>query len=394
MLDLDLLRDASDVWAPSFPRNTVDARIRQHTVESRTELVDALSAVSGKGPGYVSTYAFPRGHSKDGEIPQIDTLMFDLDVPNSKEYTEGDIGAWKRDLSNLLARVRMVARFLVDSGMDDHWRGSLSGFKGVHLYLDFPAIAPDEGSHNQFKRGLGQYADELISYIESETHVTLADWVDVDSSDLGRLTRHPNTIHTGATAFFDDERYCVPVSLRELTTITPDDYVELTKHPRPVPDDCQRNPSGVAHDIITQYVRTATERDHSPLSRSTGRTGSVSGYTDRENHLIKTKADVAFIMTNKPCVMAFFDREDAFHHGYASHKFEMFVIDELTNKNVPIEVIVDLFRELPGFDEEYTRTRIADVIAYNYQNRFSCETIWADADTFCLGEVCHLYTTH
>ncbi|MFC6953729.1 hypothetical protein [Halorubellus litoreus] len=394
MTDRDLIRQASEVWAPDFPRQTVDASKRQFAVNTRDELVDALVAVNGKNAGFVSVYSFPRGHSRDRNIPEVNTLMFDLDVPDAKEYRPGDVAAWRRDQSNLLARVRMIARFLIDAGADQYWRGSLSGFKGVHLYLDFPAINPDEGSYNQFKAGLGRYADEFLAFLESETSVSIRDWVDVDSSDLGRLTRHPNTVHTGATAFFNDERYCVPVSLRELATITPDEYEKLTSEPRPLPDEYHRVESERAGQIITQYVRTASVGGSSGRpSMSSTRTLSLNEYENEvANHKIKTKEDVAFVTAHKPCVFAYFERDgDQFEYGHASHKFEVFVIDELVDAHVPVEVIVDLFREIPGFNEDETRSRIADVIAANWARRFNCETIWAEAPMFCLGEVCGLY---
>jgi hypothetical protein len=98
-----------------FPRQaTYGDGAKQHAVNSRVELVDSLSrSAEQDGPGYHSVYSFPRGHSGDGNIPKIDTLFFNLDIPQGEgEYDPhagGKQAHWRRDMSKLLVRARMVA---------------------------------------------------------------------------------------------------------------------------------------------------------------------------------------------------------------------------------------------------------------------------------------------
>jgi len=97
-------------------------------------------------------------------------------------------------MSKLLVRARMIADVILDAGLESNFRVSYSGHKGIFLYVDFPALGPLQ----QYKNGIGLYADELIDFFAAEAGVEIHRWVDVNSHDLGRLARHPNTPHHGA----------------------------------------------------------------------------------------------------------------------------------------------------------------------------------------------------
>lgn len=392
--DRELARTAGLLWAPNFPRKTVDGDTWQFTVTDSDDLLDALERTHGKGAGFISTYSFPHGHSTDGNIPRVDTLMYDLDVPSTKEYAPGDTERWHQDMSALLARVRIVAKYLVENEMDTHWRASLSGFKGIHFYQDFPAIHPDNGNQNQFKSGLKAYSDGMIGFLESETHVALAEWMDVDSSDLGRLTRHPNTVHTGATKFFGEQRWCVPVSIRELASIDTDRYVSLTREPREYPGVLERNPDEHAGKVITGYIRQAGGGDASGGGNDAGSFRSFSHYeANVANQNITSLDDVKLLTADRPCVWAYRERGDQFEYGAASHTMEVYVMSELVWKNVPVSVILDFFRDVEGFTEAETITTLKGVIEANWRNRFTCKRIHNDVDgaigggaaPFCVG---------
>jgi hypothetical protein len=62
-------------------------------------------------------YSFPNGHSQDGNIPKIDTVFFDLDIPSGEgEYdpqSGGKTENWRRDMSKLLVRARMIANVIL-----------------------------------------------------------------------------------------------------------------------------------------------------------------------------------------------------------------------------------------------------------------------------------------
>lgn len=385
------IASAIAVWCPSYPRRVT---AHQHWATSPLEVGKRIKAVDGTDVApFVSVYSFPNGHTQEGGVPAIDTLFIDFDIPSGGEYrsTNPDPQAWYRDMSALLTRVREVCRLLVREGLDHHYRAALSGHKGVHLYLDFPTIDPDEGTPGQFKNGMKQYADELISYLESQTYLDLEAWVDVDSSDLARLCRLPNTRHSGASVAFDEDRYCVPVSIRELANITPNEYAKLTRSPRPVPKECRRNPSHRAHDVLTQYIRDATGGHYRGASRFDPK--ALERYEGEQNEDL-TLEDVPFLMSRKPCIGAFRERADMFAHGAASHAMELNVIAHLVEERVPIDVIVEFFSDAPEFNEEFTRHQIEKVIAHQL-NPYRCDTIWAQAEMFCLGpDECDLYSRY
>jgi len=399
-----LILEASKIWcpkvSPDYPRRASNAKKYQHDVVNRFELVTSLmEAMEAGKPGFVSTYSFPRGHTDDGRnIPEIDTIFVDFDVPIDSEYRKGDsrnLDEWKRSMSDLLIRVQMVADTLIESGKSKHWRAALSGHKGVHLFFDFEPIHPGNGSYSQFKNGLSNYGDGLIEQLdEIAGGINIEPWVDVDSSDLARLVRHPNTRHPGAKHV--DESWCVPVTIEELQDMDPETYLELSSGPREIPEGCERIPSREATDeIAIEYIRTAGGTSQSPSPTSSHKDRSkVQTYKEESNERIEV-SDIPLLVGNKPCIMAFIERDDAFKHGAASRTMEIQVIKELIKEQnrVPIETIVDFFRVVERFDESYTRNLIEDLIS-RYDGPFTCQNVWDDASEFCIamnGESCGVY---
>jgi len=391
--ETQLLWEASKTWCPDFPRRASNAHSIQAQVTNRGELVTSLRDAGKSGnPGYVSTYSFPRGHTDEGNVPNIDSIFIDFDIPSDREYREtGTLEAWKRDMSALLVRSKMVARALIDANLGKHWRWSLSGHKGLHGFLDFPTLSPDEGSFRQFKNGLSDYSEGLVKQLnELSGGVDIEPWLDVDSSDLARLVRHPNTRHHGVKHVASN-RWCVPISTRELASLDdPNDYLTLTSGPREIPEGGERNPSENAGRTVAQYVRNASG---SETRAGTGSTvysrAAVENYKEESNEKIGI-GDLKFLTANKPCIWAFRERDDAYDHGSASRTMEIGVIKELTNKNVPIDVMVEFFEAIPGFDEDYSRNLIEDIIGRQY-GPLKCENIIRNADQFCLGSSCSLY---
>lgn len=375
------LVDASKEWSPSFPRN---ALMNQTTVNNLPELVDSLNYAENKGePGFVSAYSFPNGHSKGGNIPKVDTLFVDFDIEG--KWYDGDRKGWRLDLSALLTRVRKFTKSLVEAGAHHHWRAALSGHKGIHLFLDFPPIDPNVGSFNQFKTGLNDYADAVTENLdEIAGGIDLNKWVDVVSADLGRLVRHPNTRHFGVK-YTDEPRYCVPVSIKELTAVNVDRYEELTKEPRLVPEDCRRNPSEEAGSKVIQFIRRAGmgegTSDSLSAPNSTHNRQRVEEYKKESNDDIEVE-DLKLLTSDKPFVWEFRQREDAFQHGDESRTMELFIILDIINLHqAPIDVIVDFFRPIPGFDERYTRNTVEDLIARDY-DLMRMETVRTKASEF------------
>lgn len=387
-----LILEASTEWcpdvSPDFPRRVSNSKTYQTEVTSRYKLVTNLvDAADNESPGYVSTYSFPRGHTDDGEnIPKIDTIFVDFDIPSESEYRTGDtrrLDEWKRSMSDLLIRVQMVADSLLESGKAKHWRASLSGHKGVHLFFDFNPIHIGNGSYTQFKRGLKKYGEGMIDQLdELSGGINIDPWVDVDSSDLARMVRHPNTPHHGAK--HRDESWCVPVTIEELSDMTPDDYLKLTNGPREVPDGVQRVPSEEETTEISMVIRNAGGSSVSSSSGSSFKdTSKIKAYKKESNDKISV-SNIPLLTTDKPCIMRFVERNDSFNFGQESRTMEINVIKELLKHKVPIDVIVQFFRPIDGWEEEKTRKLVKDIIS-RYDGPMVCQNVWDAGGEFCVA---------
>jgi len=397
-MDRTFLYEASMAWSPAFPRQaTYGDGAKQHRVNSRVELIDSLClSAKGKSPGYQSVYSFPRGHSKEESIPEIDTIFFDLDIPSGEgEYNPrsgGNTENWRRDMSKLLVRARMVAQAILDSGNENHWRVAYSGHKGIHLYIDFPSLGPDLGPLQQYKNGISNYADELVDILADEAGIEIHHWVDVDSHDLGRLSRMPNTPHHGAK-HVDWTPYCVAGSVQELRKMKPDDYLRVTRNPRKLPEEARRDPSELAGEVLTEKIKEASDEKSAPKPGGSKHRDedALDAYRNSSNENIDAETVENLLVKNKPCINAWVNRDDAYDHGNQSREMEINVIKELAKHEVPIDVMVEYFSDIPRNDEEYTRSLIKDVIARYHPSSFVCRNVVNGAPTFCLQNECHLY---
>lgn len=384
---------ASGVFAPDYPRQSSHAHTIQDARNSRSAFCEALDgAIHGGMPGYYSVYSFPRGHSRDGNIPEVDCIFIDLDVdggdydPNNGKT---DFDAWRRDMSALLARARMIADAIIEGDQEQHFRPTLSGHKGLHLYLDFPPIDPSNGDFQQFKNGLKSYGEQVMSWLGSTAGgVNIDPWVDVDASDLGRLARHPNTVHHDA-AYDNYTRWCVPITVEELSELRVDDYLELTRSPR-WPDGYSRTPSESAGDKVVQAVRNASSSRNNTGNGSTFDYAALEQYDEQAKDDINLE-DIAFLTANYPCIEAFRNRDDAFKHGNASHTMEISIIGRFVEMGVPRDVMHEFFADIPGYREDYTDEQIDKIIGRQYK-QFNCENITDQAPQFCLGDSCSLYS--
>lgn len=396
-MDQELLHEASKAWSPSFPRrSTYGDGPKQTQVTSRQELLSKLTeAAQHGGPGYTSVYSFPRGHSQDENVPEIDTVFFDLDIPSGEGSYHPSHGGteaeWRRDMSKLLVRARIISRTILDAGLEQHFRVAYSGHKCIHLYIDFEPIPADPGSLTRYKNGIATYADDFIDFLSDEAGVELHRWVDVNSHDLGRLARAPNTPHYGAK-HVDWTPYCVAGSIKELATMDPDDYLSVTRQPRPLIDD-GRVPSERAHNVLTEHIKAASssQRKRRETAHKKRDESKVQEYQNSSNDSITVEAVRELLIRNKSCIRAWAERDDAYDHGAASRTMEINIIKELAKHEVPIDVIVDFFSDIPGFDEAFTRELVKDIIARYHPSAFVCRNVVADAPQFCLGDRCHIY---
>ena len=382
-----LLSDTLEVWCPNYPRKCSGKMNNargwgQVSARSPEQIFRYVDEIKGESPGYVSVYSFPEGHTaEDGEnVPLIDTLMFDLDFEGAKDASDAD---WARDMSALLVRTRMVAKALMDIDRDQYWRASLSGHKGIHLYLDFPAIDRREGTAYQFRNGVKNYTENLIQTLKDETGLSnLDEYIDVVSGkDFARLTRLPNTVHDGASDRFGETRFCVPVSIEELSKITTTQYINLTRRPRKVPESCRRVQNERVHDILVKEIRIATDSAvlSNKYSAGTRDEGRVKRY---EEEIANEAVDLDRLkLYLRKCCWEFHDRDDRFSHGHQSHLMELNCIAEMVDNHAPIDTMVEFFSVDEDFNETYTRDKIRQVIAYSY-SPFKDEKLRKSAGTF------------
>lgn len=387
VLDRELLYETLAVWAPedTYPRRVGQ---KQTWVRSPLGALNVLEREHGHGPGYISVYGFPRGHPRDGHIPAIDTLFIDLDIPSTGRFgrpdtDDADVEAWQRDMARLIVRVRMVADALLESGYAPFFRASLSGYKGVHLYLDFEPIPETLGDVQKYRNGLAEFARDFVTQLEEVAGIELAEWVDVDSSDLARLTRLPNTLHEKATAAFGEPRYCVPVTLHELSTLTASRYVQLTQQPRRVPAEVQRKVAPDTSELVAMFIAQTTSAAHQQSRRADSMT--LSEYT--ENALDLGVDDLPFVLSDKPCFLAFVQRPDVYDHGDESHQFKLALLTELATRRVPIETVLAFFEQTPDHDPDITLFEFSNVLSYKSWNH---ETLWLRAPVFCDPSVCKM----
>jgi hypothetical protein len=148
-------------------------------------------------------------------------------------------------------------------------------------------------------------------------------------------------------------------------------------------------PNEQAGEVLTQRVRNAPTSARRSTTGSTVNRGRIEQYEQTANDSIGVD-DLPFVLSDRPCVLAFVEREDAFNHRSASHLMEMKCITEMMAKAVPIETMVAFFEQAPGFEEDYTRDRIEQYISRGYKP-VSCDKIWQQADQFCLQSGCQIW---
>jgi len=404
--DEQAIEDALRFWASTYPRRVTKY---QRWATSIPEAAETLAQIENdpENAAYISTYSFPSGHSSDKNVPRVDRLFIDFDVPDDGDYRSGKQreDVWVRDMSRLLVRTRKVATYLLNGPDPGCWQAALSGHKGVHLDLVFPPIAPENGTYEQFNAGLSAFVEQAVERLEAQTKLTdLHEYVDVSSADMSRMRRVPNTKHTGATDAFGEDRFCVPVTLKELAQIGPAEYIELTRSRRKITPAMKATPNEVAGEMLTQAIRTASPGGNHQVSGSSVDYDRLHTYVENQNDNI-SKEDIPFVLSHRPCVLAFIERDDAFSNRAASHLMEMKAITEMMRVGVPIETetnddtgwtevvggpMVDFFEDTPGFDREYTCDRVTQYICRQYVP-VSCDKIWQQADQFCVGPSCGIY---
>lgn len=345
------------------------APFRQDLMSAPFELANRVPNLPPAANKYVSVYGFPDGHPKDGHPPMVDCLWFDFDVDK-----EGD---WAETIEPLLDAMSQVAADLLADHVDRPWRVVLSGYRGIHVYLDFRAISLDVPVP-AYKEGLAVAHETVLEQLNDRTVFDLTAFFDKDAHDLARLTRIPNTLHPEASDRFGEARFAVPVDLDELVALTPDGYAELTRRPRLV-ESWTREQSTFARTHVMAAIERA-DRNMDPnvtevQSVESDSHVSVSGARTWYESEWQT-ADFGRVLDPEnrwrfekwPCLLAWPDRDDQFDLRGDSHNMEMWVMSRLIQYKVPYHRIVEYIEDLnhPKYSYEETTDMLDSLISLGY----------------------------
>lgn len=402
--DTTVSPEIASVMAPSYPRRVGyedGDEFKQVTVDSTFELTHKIDNIDETSDKFISVYSFPDGHPSNGNNPLVDTIFFDFDIRDDHIYRlTGDPQDWYDAIDELLMVVSEIAHRLLEKGADIYWRASLSGHKGVHLYLDFEALPTKSAPFSQYKVGLNNFVSETIESLNQQIPLDVTPYVDADSADLARLCRFPNTTHPDACRKFEEYRYCVPVSIKELATMDADDYIHLTQQPR-LPDEWVRNStnetirSSVRQNIFDALVHSeAGGGDVEDYGGAEFKRSRITAYKERNDGKFDEVDDIWWKLNGTPCIKQYLDRDDQFDHGGASHMFELFIMTHMVDAEIPYDIIVEYFSEIEGFSPVETKGRLNQIIGRSY-SPVNCEKIWQKAPQFCINNGCDLYNrTH
>ena len=108
----------------------------------------------------------------------------------------------------------------------------LSGFKSVHLFVDFSAV--QFASLEAAKQLVRKLTEDIETRTFRETGVKVA-FDPTVMGDLSRLCRIPNTLNGKAPGILGRNQYAVPVTAEEFMSLTSANYDHLCSAQRMVP---------------------------------------------------------------------------------------------------------------------------------------------------------------
>lgn len=232
-----LIRDVFclSCWAPDYPRRFGNPN--QAWVNNHTELVALIRSGWDNGlDALVSVNAFPdQKHPMEGGNPPISTIFIDIDVENEefKElkslWEKGDQTVMEKlmdlrlsAMEEVLKQAKSVITYL--QGQNIEPRILLSGFKGVHLFVDFPSV--QFSTTETAKLVTRKFLEELAAHVTAETGIK-ADFDSAVMGDVSRLCRIPNTHNKKASRLLGRPQYAVPVTIEEFMNLALADYDSL-----------------------------------------------------------------------------------------------------------------------------------------------------------------------
>jgi len=403
-----LIRDIHclSCWAPDFPRRF--GAPEQVWVDNHASLTSFIESCLGHGrDAFISVYAFPEHlHPKEGGNPEVSTVFIDLDIESPElsdlrtRWEHGDKSVVDQLLvlrmtllKEVLKQAKALVSYLVRQSIQP--RILLSGFKGVHIFIDFPSV--QFSSLGVAKYIITKFLDEVKTHIAKDTDAYVA----FDASvigDLSRLCRIPNTANIKATKLLGRTQYAVPIAVEELMGLTPDGYDKLCSSPCYIP--VVRKES---HEVLVMLTRITEDMDLDEVAVTPR--GSIKDPDRLEAYerecIREILTDEDFEDLNiRPCFKRV-RREKISLDGPGGHLMRIGAVMELAAQGLSIPSIVRWFDFCLDYDPAITETAVRGLISRGYTDKYvdeygreyrkglRCTTIQRCG--FCLGNACGVY---
>lgn len=390
-------------WSPEFPRRFGDPN--QVWVNNYSELLQSISkSLRANRDSFISVYSFPEyQHPKEGGNPPVSTIFIDLDL-ESHEFSElrnrwenGDKTVLNQMLTlrmTLLAEVQKQAKALVSNlkMQGIHPRILLSGFKGVHVFVDFPAV--QFSSKDVAKYVIAKFLDRVKAGVTNANIVFDTTVI----GDLSRLCRIPNTLNIKATKLLGRPQYAVPITVDELMNLVPETYDQFCSSPRFLPVERKES-----HEVLVRLTKITEDMDLDEVALT-----PISSVKDPERLMNYEQECTKEILTDedyedlniRPCFKKV--RSDRISlDGPGGHLMRIGAVMELATQGLSVPSIVRWFDFCHDYDPAITEEAVKSLISAGYTDKhvdeygrehrkgLRCTTIQRCG--FCLENVCHIY---
>jgi hypothetical protein len=393
-------------WSPDFPRRF--GAPEQVWVDNYTELLQLIThTLHAERDSFISVYAFPeRMHPKEGGNPPTSTIFIDLDL-ESPEFSDlrnqlehGDktvvdqlLVLRMTLLRDVLRQAKAFVSYLVKQSIQP--RILLSGFKGVHIFIDFPSV--QFSSLEIAKYIIRKFLDEVKIQVAKETNIDVVFDTTV-IGDLSRLCRIPNTANIKATKLLGRPQYAVPVTVEQLISLTPEEYDRLCSSPRYI--QVERRES---HEVLVMLTRITEDMDLDEVAITTKTSVKdierLEAYERECTKEILTDEDYEELNI-RPCFKRV-RKEKISLDGPGGHMMRIGAVMELAARGLSISSIVRWFDFCHDYDPAITEEAVKSLISRGYTDKYvdeygrehrkglKCATIQRCG--FCLGNACDIY---
>jgi len=390
-------------WSPDFPRRF---GVVQIWVDDYASLLKSIADCQDCD-GFISVYSFPEHlHPKEGGNPPISTIFIDLDVESPElsdlrtRWEHGDKSVVDQLLVLRMTLLREVLKqantfvsYLVKRGI--HPRILLSGFKGIHIFIDFPCV--QFSSLEVAKYIIRKFLDYVKIQVAKESNIDVVFDTTV-IGDLSRLCRIPNTANIKATKLLGRPQYAVPVTVEQLISLTPEEYDRLCSTPRFT--EVERRES---HEVLVMLTRITEDMDLDEVAITTKTsvkdTERLEAYERECTKEILTDEDYEELNI-RPCFKRV-RKELISLDGPGGHMMRIGAVMELAARGLSISSIVRWFDFCHDYDPAITETAVNSIISRGYTDKyvdeygreyrkgFRCTTIQRYG--FCLEDKCEIY---